>query len=91
MRRMWFSRTCPTCTIEEHEYEVIHCALCGLPIIPGDGVAIYSSDTPEVNPEFATSHKTGGVYGCMRWDCVPCGAFFAGNWMGKNGFVRYKF
>jgi hypothetical protein len=95
-KKLWFDPQCPDCKIPELEKDVISCALCGLAITPGEGVALYNSKLPDVNAEFAyviTTDADGDwVAGCMRMNCCPSGGYFAGNWMGhEEGFVPFDF
>lgn len=76
---------CPTCLIAKLKAHIIRCALCGLPVVPGDGVALYAEGTKGLRLE-ATKLDDGSAIGCMRWDCYPSGGFFAGNWS-EQGFV----
>lgn len=71
---------CAECCIEELKEVVIRCALCGLPIYPGEGVAIYYKDSGAVVLENPVLVGKDGVIGCLRWDCCPSGGFFAGHW-----------
>lgn len=69
---------CPDCVLARYRKHVIKCALCGLHIVPGEGVALYSPG-PDMHQEYAT--RVGdSVIGCLRWDCCPSAGFFAGNW-----------
>lgn len=77
---------CPECAILFLKEHVIRCALCGLSISPGEAVALYSRDTKGIHTNIATHVGEQQVIGCLRWDCCPCGAFYAGNWS-KNGFI----
>ncbi len=74
---------CPQCFMEEVKKHTIFCALCGLPIMPGDGVALYDDDNDGIR-ENAT-HIDNFVIGCIRWECCPSGGFFSGYWT-KQGF-----
>lgn len=79
-------RLCPDCSKEELAKIVIRCALCGLPILPGDPVSIYDDDGADIMDDIA--HRVGeSVLGCNRWDCCTPGAF-AGHWGGpEKGFI----
>lgn len=70
---------CPICMQARYQKHVVRCALCGLGIAPGDGVALYGADSLDVHLEWAT-RINNSVIGCMRWDCCPSGGFFVGNW-----------
>lgn len=75
---------CPACWVARVEKYVARCALCGLPIFPGDGVALYHESSPGLRRDIGT--KIGDSFaGCMRWDCCPSGGFFAGHWT-EEGF-----
>jgi len=74
--------TCGQCCAERFRADSCRCALCGLIIFPGDPVALYAP-----SPDFKRARVTevkSGVLGCMRWDCCPCGGYFAGHWTGKG-------
>ncbi len=66
----------------------IHCALCGLPIHPGDPVALYS-DGPQTL-SCATELEEGVVIGCLRFDCCVSAGFLAGVWS-EDGLVPASF
>ncbi len=76
---------CPTCITARIKKEVIQCAVCGLPIGPGEGVALYSMVGPGIRKDIAT-YVDGAVIGCLRWNCCPSGGFFSGHWT-ENGFA----
>lgn len=76
---------CPECFLHDIKQHIIHCALCGLPIVPGDPVALYSATSPDLLMNIARVAREGVVVGCMRWDCCPSGGFFAGHWS-EQGF-----
>ena len=76
---------CPDCLIGTFEESVIRCCLCGLPIVPGQPVALYW-EGPQINKKIATKLKDGHSLGCLRWDCCPSGGFFAGHW-NEKGFL----
>ncbi len=74
---------CPDCFLEWMKGMCIRCALCGLPIFPGEGVALYGGGGG-LRLDIAT--RVGdSVIGCLRWDCCPSGGFFAGHWT-EDGF-----
>jgi len=74
---------CPECTIVDIKDIVIRCALCRLPIFPGKPVALYDKSSSGIHQDIA--HWVGySACGCLRWDCCPCGAFFAGHWDGES-------
>lgn len=75
--------TCPACFIEETKKHTIFCALCGLPIMPGDPVALYDDDNDNIRDE--ATHLGNSVLGCLRWNCCPTAGFLAGCWT-KEGF-----
>ncbi len=76
-------KMCPQCTVEDLKKVVIHCALCGHPIFPGQAVALYG-DEGKFNPAWVTKTEKGAVVGCLGWDCCPGSIFFAGHWDGKQ-------
>lgn len=74
---------CADCFIKHVKKHTIFCALCGLPIMEGDGVALYDADNDCIRPE---AHRIGNsVIGCLRWDCCPSAGFYAGYWT-EDGF-----
>ncbi len=79
---------CPNCQIEDGKKKIIFCALCGLPIIPGNGVAIYDDDNEGIRPD--ATHIGKSVLGYLRWECCPGGLLFAGHWT-TEGFKPYDF
>jgi hypothetical protein len=83
-KKIGSSKTCPDCTIGILRQMVIRCALCGLPIFPGEGVALYSRASSQYK---SIATKVGKNFiGCLRWECCPSGGFYAGHWTGENGF-----
>ncbi len=70
---------CPSCFAEHARQHAIRCCLCGLVIMPGDGVAFYHKDSEGIKKEFAEFVRVGAI-GCMRWECCPSGGFYSGNW-----------
>ncbi len=82
---------CPECLIEEVKRTVIRCGFCGLPIFPGDGVALYHPTTQGLDLAIASFVDPDSVMCCMRWDCSPHSSFlFAGHWT-KDGFRQFSF
>jgi len=81
---------CPQCVADAMRDVTIHCALCGLPIFPGEPVALYAGPKKAFRkePGWVTKHD-GQAVGCLRWDCCPSGGFFAGHWDGER--VRSAF
>jgi hypothetical protein len=73
---------CGQCAAEWFRSISCRCALCGLPIMPGDPVALYGPSN-KFKRQRVTEVRSG-VLGCMRWDCCPSGGFFAGHWTGKG-------
>ncbi|MFA6042515.1 MAG: hypothetical protein WC786_02405 [Patescibacteria group bacterium] len=84
-QRITDTSDCPMCRVARIKKHTIRCAACGLPIFPGEGVALYAFDGELFDRNKCTFVKES-VLGCMRWDCCPSGAFFAGNWS-EQGFV----
>lgn len=82
---------CPNCMTGPLFEGVIHCALCGLPVMPGDPVALYAGPKKAFRKEkgWVVKHLDGQAIGCLRWDCCPSGGFFAGHWDGER--VRSAF
>lgn len=78
---------CADCAVVELQRVAIRCALCGLPIIPGDSVAVYDCGGADIRKEIAFHLGDGQVLGCLRRDCSIPGAF-AGRWGGpERGFI----
>ncbi len=84
-KEMHEEKECPTCWIQRIKKHVIRCALCGLPIFPGEGVAVYHKSSEGLRLKIATYVGKETVLGCMRWDCCPSGGFFGGRWT-EQGF-----
>lgn len=79
--------TCPECSIKELREITIRCALCGLPILPGDGVSIYDIGGRDIRADIAFKVGEHQVLGCNGMDCSIPGAY-AGLWGGpQRGFV----
>jgi len=82
---------CPDCMIEKARRDIIRCAACGLPVLPGEGVVLYH-ETSKLPYAHVATHFDGDSIGCLRWECCPSGGFFAGNWCGaEKGFVPADF
>ena len=81
---------CPACLVARLNRHVIRCALCGLPISPGESVALYHKDSSSVRKDVATIVDENAAVGCLRWDCCPSGGFLAGHWS-EEGFVPMDF
>ena len=75
---------CPNCKFEQVKKTAIRCGLCGLGIMEGESVALYGSSSRGIKKELAT-YIEGNVFGCLRINCCPSGAFFAGYWT-EDGF-----
>lgn len=75
---------CPSCFLERFKQYSIRCVLCGLPIFPGEAVALYHESGGKLRREIGTKVKDSYL-GCLRWDCCPSGGFFAGHWT-EEGF-----
>jgi len=77
---------CSECMLVKAKEELIRCAACGLPIFPGQGVALYGKGSSLKYVAVGTGACNSWI-GCLRWDCCPSGAFYAGVWQGpKRGF-----
>jgi hypothetical protein len=75
---------CPECVTKELTASVIRCALCGLPIWPGQAVGLYSISLNKRLLRLNIATKVGdNAIGCMRWNCGE-GAAFAGHWTGEE-------
>jgi len=80
---------CPDCAQKWFKENVIRCPICGLPIMPGDGVISYV-------PSNRMSHRKAGyvvpkgevcegaILGCLRWDCADTAAGLCGHWDGRK-------
>lgn len=79
--------TCPDCGRTELGQITIRCALCGLPILPGNAVSIYDIGGADIRADIAFKVEDGQVLGCVAMDCALPGAF-AGHWGGpERGFM----
>ncbi|OGY25291.1 MAG: hypothetical protein A2Z11_02920 [Candidatus Woykebacteria bacterium RBG_16_43_9] len=67
----------------------IDCCSCPGKIYPGDPVALYGLRSEGIDWERAT-RVVESVVGCLRWNCCPCGGFYAGNWT-TDGFQGHNF
>lgn len=76
---------CPDCLINQLRQHVIRCSLCGLPIFPGNGVALYHESSEGLKHKDVSVRVGESYIGCLRWDCCPSGGFFAGHWS-EDGF-----
>lgn len=74
---------CGDCMLNVLSPVVIRCGLCGHHILPGEGIALYVDTKDFVHREWITFHDKQ-VVGCLRWDCCPSGAYFAGHWGGDH-------
>jgi hypothetical protein len=60
---------CPACLIDLIKLDMIFCALCGLPIVPYDMVAVRDADSEGVR---ADAHRIGDqVITCVNPNCDP--------------------
>jgi len=72
---------CPECFLKKARREIIKCARCGLPIFPGQGVALY--------PKQHAIHHNGigivedSVVACLREECTDA-VLFSGYWTGNE-------
>jgi hypothetical protein len=85
--KFWKERPeCSTCHIARMKPFIPRCALCGLPIYPGDGVAVYAYARQFKKKPWVYRVGPDGeaVLGCTRWECCPSGGFFAGHWDGEK-------
>lgn len=74
---------CPACFSKILKSGSIRCGICGLPIFPGQAVALYADAGEGINRRYATVVNDDCVIGCMRRDCCPTGGYFAGYWTGE--------
>lgn len=82
---------CMWCLLEKAKQEVIPCAKCGLPILPGDHVLLYKKGDHLKYTDRAVKVGDDGFIGCLD---IRCGGpealvFAAGTWNGEKGFVPY--
>ena len=75
---------CVTCSVEAS----IRCGFCESRIYPGNRVALYGKDSAGINWEIATE-ISDQVVGCLRRDCCPTAAFYAGAWT-VDGLKSYQ-
>lgn len=78
-------KMCPVCLMNYIRRYVTRCSLCGLPIFPGDSVALYHESSRELRHKAVAARVGESRVGCLRWDCCPSGGFFAGYWT-EDGF-----
>lgn len=81
---------CPSCLQHEARQTIIRCVCCGLPIIPGEAVALYRDNGKFRFFRQGTKVEDAFV-GCLRFECCPSGAYFAGHWEGRAGFQPCDF
>ncbi|MCB0337200.1 MAG: hypothetical protein KDD62_12870, partial [Bdellovibrionales bacterium] len=82
------TKFCESCGLLELSKDIIPCIQCGLPIFPGDRVALYQKRFWQARRRKKAVQVDGMMVGCMRRDCCPCfGAYFAGHWGGERGFI----
>lgn len=82
---------CPECLTKEVKSSVIRCGFCGLPIFPGDSVALYHPTTEGLDLAVASFVDPSAVMCCLRWDCSPhSGLLFSGHWT-RKGFKQFSF
>lgn len=75
---------CSVCHMEDLKKVVIRCGSCGLPILPGDGIALYGDNQKHFKDRTRITLHGKSVIGCMRWNCCPSGGFYAGIWDGSK-------
>ncbi len=86
---------CPACNVEHLAKVAIRCCVCGLPILPGDGVVFYNLDSVTGQDFSITTYKqeeSGNTYalGCGRWNCCWEGIAIVGRWQ-EDGIITYDF
>lgn len=69
---------CPACIWKRMRPQIILCATCGLPILPGNQVAKVPINTTSFEHTFEAS--PGAYLSCTR--CIGIG--FTGHWTGKR-------
>jgi hypothetical protein len=76
-------RECPECFLKSIKAKSIRCAICTLPIVPGNAVALYDPESKAINKKHAKIID-GSAVGCLRCDCCPSAGFYCGNWDGEK-------
>lgn len=82
---------CPDCAREYISEHAIRCASCGLPILPGQPIVLYSIEDKH-HPWTCYVSREGkkSVIGCLGWYCCKSGGFFAGYWTNKGFRPEYS-
>lgn len=70
---------CPDCCLKQLREQVIRCALCGHPILPGE--VVHLARVQEAKPEWTTRYGGEQVL-CNSSDCAAPN--LAGTWTGKT-------
>ncbi len=70
---------CPSCYVKRLKDQVARCAICGLPIFPGNDVVLYQGDHHKIRYDIATI-VNNKVMGCLRINCCPPFTPLAGSW-----------
>lgn len=78
---------CGDCLLAAALATSCRCAVCGYVILAGEGVAIVRSD-PSMPEAWRTPVGEGGAVACLRMDCCPTAAFFAGHWTDRGYLPR---
>jgi hypothetical protein len=70
-------------TLEEIQGMAIRCAWCGKPIFIGECITLLTPAEKFEIPDYAVVHNRDPMQlvGCLRWDCAPTGALWAGYWV----------
>jgi len=85
---------CGACTLKSTGLDTsIRCCMCGHPIMPGDGIALYSGfNKPDKQawktPYVMVANEKRWI-GCLNMNCCPSGGFFGGHFT-KDG-IRSAF
>ena len=70
---------CPECFAVKISQSTIRCCKCGKTILVDDPVSLYPKDSDSDNDDIA-EYTEGYAIGCLRAECCPSGALFAGYW-----------
>ncbi len=78
---------CGDCLLAAALATSCRCAACGYVILAGEGVAVVRP-SPEMPEAWRTPVGGNGAVACLRMDCCPTAAFFAGHWTERGYLPR---